>query len=160
MIVTPVISSPASIERSIGAAPARQQRRMDVQHRMLGEERLLDERAERADQDLVGLRGGDPLAPRVGVDRLRLEHLDAQFLRSDRHRWRLQLAAASLRPVGPRDYERRGMRARGHPSQDGDRELRRAHEDGPHRTDLIDANVTEGSDPVPAEGSDPVPAPY
>ena len=51
MMQTPVFSSPASIAAldRRGAAPARQQRGVDVQHRVLGQERLLDQRAERAD---------------------------------------------------------------------------------------------------------------
>ena len=131
----------ARLERALDrrrAPPARQQRRMDVEHRMLRQERVLDQRAERADQDLLGPSRPDPRASVVRVDRVGLEDLDPQLASRLGNGRRLHLPPAPTRPVGPSDDERRGVRARGKPPQDGNGELRRAHVDGPHGGDLIE----------------------
>ena len=89
------------------AAPARQQRRVDVQHRVVREQRLLDQRAERAHADGFGLCGRDPLAGRLVVDVLRLIELDPELAGGVGDRRRRQLAPAAARPVRSGEHELR-----------------------------------------------------
>ena len=67
---------------------------MDVQQLELAEQRLSEERTERADDDDVGLGGGDPGARVVGVDVVGLVEVDAEPLRELGDRRRGQLAPA------------------------------------------------------------------
>ena len=90
MMQTPV-SRVAGHDRALDgrrAAPARQQRRVHVDQLVVGQQRLADQRAERADDDDVGLRRGDPRARVVVVDVLGLVELDAELARrvGDRRR--------------------------------------------------------------------------
>ena len=63
------------------AAPARQQRGMHVDQLVLGEQRLLDQRAEGADDDRARSRGGDQRARFGAVDALRLGQREAELAR-------------------------------------------------------------------------------
>ena len=96
-IVTPV-SLVAGHDRPLdrrGAAPARKQRRVDVQPERAVEQFGRNERAVRDDHDGVGVRveAGEPL---------RLAHLDPQPPGDDLGRRRADVAASAARPVGPR----------------------------------------------------------
>ena len=88
-----------TLDRS-GTAPARQERRVDVQHRQVGEQRLFDQLAEGTDRGPLTAGREDPL-PRLGqVDVTTLEDFDAQLLGGGRHRRRAHLASAALLAVG------------------------------------------------------------
>ena len=131
MIDTPVCSSPAMIARSSGAAPRHrgQQRRVHVDHLVRRQQRLLDQHAVGAHARDLRLGGGDPLQRLRLVQPLGLDHLEAELTRPQGHRRRRDLAAAALRPVGPRDDELRSMRAAGQPLEDDGREVRGAEVD-------------------------------
>ena len=81
MIETPVRSSPAMIAAldRRRPAPARQQRRVHVQHLVLGQQRLLDQRPERAHAHGLGRSGGDPFASVLVVDRSGWSELDPEL---------------------------------------------------------------------------------
>ncbi len=74
MIETPVRSSPAMIARSSGAAPRQRgkQRWVHVEQQLRRQQRLADQRAERAHDDSRGLDGGDPRRRLLVVDVLGL----------------------------------------------------------------------------------------
>ena len=115
-----------------GPAPARQQRRMDVEHQVLGQQRLLDQRPERAHADGLGRGGGDPCAGVLVVDRFGLEDLDPERLRPLGDRRRCQAPSAPARTVGARDDERRAVRGVGQALEHGRGEVGRAQIDGAH----------------------------
>ena len=108
MIETPV-SRVAGHDRPLDrrrAAPARQQRRVDVEELVVGQQRLLDQRAVRADEERVGRRGGD-LREHLGrVERPRAGQRDPERARRLGHRRRLERPPAALRPVRARDTSR------------------------------------------------------
>ena len=88
MIETPVSASPAMIARSTGAAP-RQRGSSDGWTLSISkslQQGLLDERAERAHDDDVGLGRGDPRAGLGPVDVLGLVEVDAEALGDARDR--------------------------------------------------------------------------
>ena len=112
-------------------APARQQRRMDVEDLEVRQQRLLDERAEGAHDDDLRARRGHALARLGRVDRLRLPQLQAEVAGGARHRRRRELAPAPGGAVGPGDHQRRAVVALREALQDRGREGRRAEEGGP-----------------------------
>jgi hypothetical protein len=81
-----------------------------VEERELGEERLLDQLPEGADENGPRLRDADPLQRRLLVDVLRLQQLEAELSGSNGSRGRLHLAAAPLAPVRRGDDEARAVR--------------------------------------------------
>jgi hypothetical protein len=115
------------------AAPARQQRRVHVDHLVAGQQRLLDQHAEGAHARHLELGGGDAGERLVVVEPLRLDHVEPELASPDRDRRRRELAAAAARPVRPRHHERRAVRALHEPLEHGRRERRRPEVDGPHR---------------------------
>ena len=114
------------------AAPARQQRGMDVEHRPLGEQRLADQLAEGADDDRLGPGGANPLQRRLLVDVRGLQQVDLQLARRPRRPAAACAAAAPLGPVGRGDDQQRPVRGLGQAAQHGGGELRCAEVDGPH----------------------------
>jgi hypothetical protein len=106
-----------------GPAPAGEQRRVHVQHLVLREQRVLDERAVGADRDGLRPNRRDALSSLLAVHVLGLEDLDAEQLRRVRHRRGGDLAAAAATGVGPGDHELRPVRARGEPVEHRGREV-------------------------------------
>ena len=105
MIDTPVSASPAMIARSTGAAP-RQRGSSDgwhVEDLVVREQRLLDQHAVGADDQRVGLGGGDPLEHVRLVQALGLDQLEAERLRPHRDGRRRQRAPAAGPAVRARD---------------------------------------------------------
>src|SRR4051794_396557 len=82
---------------------------MNVEARGEAEQRLLDDRAERADRDRARLFRDHALSRLWIVDTLGLEDGDAALFGEVRNRRILKFLAASLRPRGPRDDQRRRM---------------------------------------------------
>ena len=133
MMVTPVSSSPASMARSIGAAPpAREQRRVHVQHLVLGQERFPDDRAVRADADDLGLGGGDRDARLIRVQVIGLEQLDPEQAGSLRRR-APHLAAAATRAVRRRHDQHGAVQGRRETVEHVGGERGRAEVDRLHR---------------------------
>ena len=112
------------------AAPARQQRGMDVEDLEVGQQRLLDQRAEGTEDEHVRAGRGQPLARLGGVDRLGLEEVEAERARRVGHRRRRQLAPASRGAVGAGDDERGPVVGGREAFEDGGREGRGAQEGG------------------------------
>ena len=115
-----------------GAAPARQQRRVHVDHRIGGQQRLLDQHPVRAHAHHLGRHRRDLIEHRRLVELLGLDHVEAERARLYSHRRRGDLPAAALRPVRPRDHENRPVRAGREPLEHHGRELRGAEVDGAH----------------------------
>ena len=124
-------------------APARQQRRMHVEHLVLGEQRLAEQRPVGADQHRLGLGRGDRRARVLGVHVGGLDRLDAEPARVLGQRRRLQPPAAPARAVGPGDHEQRPVWGRGEAVEHLHRELRGAQVDRAHRVQL--GNGARGS---------------
>ena len=115
-----------------GAAPARQQRRVDVEDLVVAEQRVADQRA-------VGAHGAAPRARAAAirsqhllvVQALGLDQLDAELARLLGDRRRRELAPAALGRVGAGDDELRAVVRAGQPLEHGGGELRRAEVDDP-----------------------------
>jgi hypothetical protein len=103
---------------------------MHVEQLEVRQQRLLDERAERAHDHDVGSRGSNPRARLGRVDRLGLEELQAELARSGRHRRRREPAPAPGGAVGPRDDERRAVVGGGEALEDRGGERRGAQVGG------------------------------
>jgi hypothetical protein len=115
-----------------GAAPARQQRGMDVQQLEFGEQGLADQLPEGADGDYVRAGAPDRLQRRLGVDVLGLEQLNPKLTGSRCRGRRLQLPSPPLLAVRGRHHQRRPVRRIRQPAEDGGGELGGAEVDRPH----------------------------
>ncbi len=113
-------------------APARQQRRMHVDHLVGRQQRLLDQHTVGADARDLRRDGGDSVERLGVVQPLGLDHLEAEITRPHGHRRRRHLPPPPSRPVRPRDDERRAVRAVGEPFEHDGGELRGAEVDRAH----------------------------
>jgi hypothetical protein len=103
---------------------------MDVEDLEVGQQRLLDQRAEGAEDEHVRAGGGQPLARLGGVDRLGLEEVEAERARGLGDRRRREPAPAPRGAIGAGDDERGAVVGGREALQDGGGEVRGAQEGG------------------------------
>ena len=102
---------------------------MEVEHRQLRQQRLLDQLAEGADDPDLRCLSRDRGTRLVPVDALGLVQLDTELGRGRSHRRRRRSPTASAPAIGRGDRQARTMRGRGKRTQHGGGELRRPEVD-------------------------------
>ena len=161
MIVMPVVASPASIARTIGAAPRQRGsfEGVDVEATVTrpGEDRLGEDQSVRGDHQHVERIRQRLRARGLGPERRRLQHRDTERGCKRLDRRRLELQASAFWTIGLREHQRYRVSGAGDRLQRARRERRSTGKADAHGlNDLPRAGRVRGvAPPLLKEGAAP-----